>query len=79
VAVNLFTGSSTNIDLSSDSTSGGAAVNISSKGIGAQSSHIRPAMGSGRAPWSGQLVSFGVPKTLKMVSSWDISVWFPYR
>ena len=52
----------------------GAAVNISSKGIGGVSSQSNPLAGSGKAVWSGQLVSVGVPKTVKIVSSWDKSL-----
>jgi len=73
VAENRLFGSSTRRDRSNEIASFDAAVKISSNGIEGQSSQVRPCEQSGRARWSGQFVSFGVPKTLKIVSNWLIS------
>jgi hypothetical protein len=55
----------------------GAAVKISSKGIGVVSSHSNPLEHKGKEEYSAQVVSFGVPKTVKIVSSWEISLFLP--
>ena len=68
-ADNRLLGSKTSIDRNREMASDGAAVKISSNGMGGQSSHRSPRVGNGSALWSGQLVSVGVPKTVKMVSS----------
>jgi len=67
-AENRIFGSSARIDLSNEIASFGAAVKISSNGMAVVSSHCSPRAHSGRAWWSGQFVSFGVPKTVKIVS-----------
>ena len=56
VAVNRWFGSRTRTLRNNDNASFGAAVNISSNGIGEQSSHVKPRDGNGNAIWSGQLV-----------------------
>ena len=78
-AVNRMLGSRAKIDRSKDMASLGAAVNISSKGIAGTSSQSNPRAQSGRALWSGQFVSFGVPNTVKIVSSCEMSEFFPCK
>ena len=78
-AVNLRFGSRVKRDLSKDIASFGAAVKISSKGIAGTSSHMSPLEHNGRVLWSGQLTSVGVPKTVKIVSSCEISEFFPCK
>lgn len=70
-------GSKARIDRNKEIASLGAAVKISSNGIAGTSSHKRPRAHKGKALWSGQFVSFGVPKTVKIVSSCEMSDCFP--
>jgi len=78
-AENRLLGSSTRIDLSNEMASLGAAEKISSNGIAGAESHVNPLDGRGRVWWSGQLASVGVPKTMKILSSWLMSLFCPCK